>query len=50
MADDSWEIEMAEFLEDIRLHRTPEPGLVDAIRTLETVEKIYKISGYDHRT
>ena len=50
MADDSWEIEMAEFLEDIRLHRTPEPGLVDAISTLETVEKIYQISEYDHRT
>lgn len=48
MADDSWEIEMAEFVEDIRLARQPASGLKDAIAVLEVVDKIYRESGYDH--
>lgn len=47
--DDSWAVEMAEFLEDIRLKREPSVGLRDAVAALEVVEKIYKESGYDHR-
>jgi predicted dehydrogenase len=47
--DDSWEVEMAEFLEDIRLGRQPASGLKDAVAALEIVESIYKGSGYDHR-
>lgn len=47
--DDSWGVEMAEFLEDIRLGRAPSVGLKDAIAALEVVEKICKESGYDHR-
>jgi predicted dehydrogenase len=49
MGDNSWDVEMAEFLEDIRLNRSPSPGLHDAVAALEIVDKIYKESGYDHR-
>ncbi len=49
MTDDSWEIEMAEFLEDIRLGRQPAVGLADAVAAMNIVDKIYRKSGYDHR-
>jgi predicted dehydrogenase len=45
--DSSWEMEFAEFLEDIRLKRPSSPGLLDAQAALKIVEKIYKESGYD---
>jgi len=48
MADNSWEVEMAEFLEDIRVGHEPSAGLKDAIAALEVVENIYRESGYDH--
>jgi predicted dehydrogenase len=40
--DESWKIEMAEFFEDIRLKRTPVPGLKEARAALAVVEKIYQ--------
>ena len=40
--DDSWRIEMAEFLVDIRLGRTPNPGLADARAVLSIVDAIYQ--------
>jgi predicted dehydrogenase len=43
--DDSWAIELNEFIEDIRLRRTPSPGLAEGKRTLEIVEQIYQKSG-----
>ena len=49
MGDDSWEVEMAEFLEDIRVGRPPAVGLSDAIAALAVVDKIYSKSGYDFR-
>lgn len=49
MGDDSWEVETAEFFEDIRLDRTPQPGLRDAAACLEIIQQIYKESGLDHR-
>ena len=49
MVDNSWNIEVAEFLEDIELNRQPKPGLLDALAVLEVVDKIYESSGYDHR-
>lgn len=49
MADNSWELEMQEFLEDIRIGREPSPGLGDAIAALQVVDRIYGESGYDHR-
>lgn len=42
MADDSWEAEFAEFLDDIRLGRTPRPGLEEAQAVLDLVERIYQ--------
>lgn len=48
-ADDSWVVEFAEFLEDIRVGRTPRASLTDARAALAVVEKIYAESGYDHR-
>lgn len=49
MADDSWDVEMALFLEDIESGRQPRPDIRDAIAALEVVETIYRKSGYDHR-
>ena len=48
LADNSWEVEMAEFLEDIRLGRKPAAGLKDAVAALDIVDRIYRESGYDH--
>jgi predicted dehydrogenase len=49
MADDSWQQEVAEFVEDIRLNRQPSPGLPDAEAALEIVETIYRESLRDRR-
>ena len=40
--DESWKIEMQEFFTDIRLKRTPVPGLKEAKAVLEVIEKIYQ--------
>lgn len=48
MADDSWAVEFAEFLDDIRLGREPAASLADARAVLEIIETIYERSGYDH--
>jgi predicted dehydrogenase len=50
MADNSWDTEFAEFLEDIRLKRQPSAGIRDAIEALTIIEKIYRMSGYDHHS
>ena len=50
MADDSWDVETAEFLRDIELGTSLSAGLGDAIAALEVVEAIYRRSGYDHRS
>jgi predicted dehydrogenase len=44
--DDSWAAETSAFVEDIRLLRTPSPGLQEGVRTLEIVEAIYRKSGF----
>lgn len=44
MADTSWEIEFAEFVEDIRLMRQPSANLYDAHAALEIVQRIYEVS------
>jgi predicted dehydrogenase len=41
MGDDSWQVEFAEFLEDIRLGRPPSANLADARAALLIVEQIY---------
>ena len=45
MPDTSWDVEFAEFLEDIRLGRQPAAGLSDARAVLQVIERIYEISG-----
>lgn len=40
--DESWKLETAAFIDDIRLGREPSPGLREGIRTLEIVEQIYR--------
>jgi predicted dehydrogenase len=42
MADDSWEVEFAEFLDDIALGRPPAPGIEDAQAALRVVEAVYE--------
>lgn len=48
MADDSWSVEFAEFIEDLRLGRQPAASLADAQAALRIVGDIYRESGYDH--
>ena len=45
--DRSWELEFAEFLDDIRQDRKPAANLSDARAVLQIVEDIYSQSGYD---
>lgn len=45
--DQSWALEFAEFLDDIRLKRTPAANLHDALAALEIVETIYARSSLD---
>lgn len=42
--DNSWQLEFEEFLEDIRLGRTPSANLDDARAALQIVGKVYKLS------
>ena len=44
--DESWALEFAEFLEDVRLRRTPSAGLADARAAIVIVEEIHRQSGY----
>jgi len=48
--DESWALEFAEFIEDIRLDRQPGAGLPDARAALAIVEDVYRQSGFpvDH--
>lgn len=48
MEDNSWDVEMTEFLDDIRLGRQPSAGLKDAIAALDVVAAVYRESGYDY--
>jgi predicted dehydrogenase len=41
-ADDSWEAEMSEFADDIRLQRAPSPGIADAQAALRIAEQVRK--------
>lgn len=43
--DQSWALEFAEFLEDIRLDRTPAASLADARAALAIAEEVYRQSG-----
>ena len=42
--DNSWNLELSEFMDDIRLGRQPSAGLGDAHAVLQVVERIYQAS------
>jgi predicted dehydrogenase len=46
-ADPSWALEFQEFVEDVRLGRSPGAGLGDARAALAVVDEIYAASAYD---
>jgi predicted dehydrogenase len=48
--DESWNLEFAEFLDDIRLGREPGAGLRDALAVAKVINAIYRKSGYDYNT
>jgi predicted dehydrogenase len=50
MGDNSWESEIKDFFQNIRLNRNPSTRLTDAHAALSLVESIYKNSGYDHNS
>jgi len=50
MADNSWELEISDFFQNIRLNKDPTTSLADAHAVLSTIESIYKSSGYDFNT
>lgn len=45
--DESWQIEIKEFMEDILNNRVPDPGLRDAREVLRIVAHLYEENGYD---
>jgi predicted dehydrogenase len=46
--DQSWALEFADFVRDITNRREPNPGLAEAKRALDTVDAIYRRSGFVH--
>lgn len=48
--DESWALEFAAFMEDIRLERSPDPGLADARAALCVVEEVHRQSGFEFGT
>ena len=45
-SDQSWSLEIDDFVEDIMTDRLPSPGLGEGIGTLDVVEKIYRTSEF----
>ena len=48
MKDNSWELELAEFCEDVRLNRQPSANLQDAKAALAVVETLCREAAYDY--
>lgn len=48
--DRSWELEFAEFLEDVQNRRPPSASIHDAHAAMRIVAAIYERSGYDHHS
>ncbi len=46
--DQSWDLEFAEFLEDIALGREPSAGLKEALAASTVINTIYRKSGFDY--
>src|SRR3569623_1210082 len=50
MEDDSWRMEFAAFLEEIKERREPARGVKDALAALQVVKQIYDTCGYSNWT
>ena len=50
MGDNSWELEMNDFYQDISKDREPSVGLIDAYEALKIIQNIYLESNYDYRS
>lgn len=48
MADNSWAVELAVFINDIRKNLNVSANLKDALETLKIIELVYKESGLDY--
>lgn len=48
--DRSWELEFAEFLEDVQYRRPPSASIHDAHAAMNIVTTLYERSGYDHHS
>lgn len=48
--DVSWINEINAFYDDIELNKEPNPSIIDAFKSMEIIQQIYKVSGYDHST
>ena len=48
MQDNSWELEMNEFYEDILYNRKPSACLNDAFQALKIIQQTYSVSGFDY--
>ena len=48
MRDNSWELEMNDFYEDISRNREPSASITDAHEVLKIIQNIYLESNYDH--
>ena len=48
MVDNSWELEMNDFYQDISKDREPSAGLIDAYESLKIIQNIYLESNYDY--
>jgi len=50
MGDDSWAVELSEFLDEIQENREPSRGLDDALAALEIVRRIYENPSHAHQS
>ena len=44
--DNSWQLELEDFLRAIELQRQPDGDIHDALAALEVVESVYQLSGF----
>ena len=50
MQDNSWDIELKDFLDDIKINKLPSSNIYDALECHKIIQKIYKNSNYDYCT
>ena len=50
MKDNSWDLELEEFIDEIKADKLPSSNIYDALECHKIIEKIYKNSNYDYCT